>query len=161
MGARARRASAWEGAAASQARGAVGAPLLLDFARATYQEEARRLPEASLSLAFACASGGALGLCLPPVSGPSPPAPRSPVPPARQPAISEPRAEIRLGDNEKMRICMIGRGYFPPWAGCGATKGGCDLGKRRVLAEGFSDEPSGIMQIRIFSSEIDSKDARA
>lgn len=58
---------------------------------------------------------------------PAPPAPRSRAP-----------AEVRLGDGEKARLRMVGRGRFSPRGGRCATEGGRDLGKRRVLAEGGS-----------------------
>ena len=55
-----------------------------------------------------------------------------------QPPRSRAPAEVRLGDGEKARLRMVGRGRFSPRGGRCATEGGRDLGKRRVLAEGGS-----------------------
>lgn len=70
---------------------------------------------------------------------PAPPAPRSRAP-----------AEVRLGDGEKARLRMVGRGRFSPRGGRCATEGGRDLGKRRVLAEeeGVSDAPPEVVRSR-------------
>lgn len=71
-----------------------------------------------------------------PVAGRAPPRPSGgPVPPAPR---SRAPAEVRLGDGEKARLRMVGRGRFSPRGGRCATEGGRDLGKRRVLAEGGS-----------------------
>lgn len=75
----------------------------------------------------------------PPGGVPVPPAPRSRAP-----------AEVRLGDGEKARLRMVGRGRFSPRGGRCATEGGRDLGKRRVLAEeeGVSDAPPEVARRR-------------
>ncbi len=92
-----------------------------------------------------CVRGSARGgpgrrLAPPPRGGvPVPPAPRSRAP-----------AEVRLGDGEKARLRMVGRGRFSPRGGRCATEGGRDLGKRRVLAEeeGVSDAPPEVARRR-------------
>ena len=66
----------------------------------------------------------------------APPGGGIPVPPA--PPRSRAPAEVRLGDGEKARLRMVGRGRFSPRGGRCATEGGRDLGKRRVLAGGGS-----------------------
>lgn len=51
------------------------------------------------------------------------------------PPRSRAPAEVRLGDGEKARLRMVGRGRFSPRGGRCATEGERDLGKRQVLAE--------------------------